>query len=189
MRRRGGCWRADVVRRLTANEWALWSRVAATVRPLTDQAVPRVEAERPAPVLAPRRSPPAPIVPLPPPLRQPVRLVTAATLDGSWDQRLKRGKVIPDRVIDLHGYTVADAHAVLSTALDDAAADGARVLLVITGKGRSDRPSRIKAELADWLQSGALRHRIAALRPAHARHGGGGAHYLILRRTPGFTVR
>ena len=96
---------------------------------------------------------------------------------------MRRGQIIPDRVVDLHGYTLADAHAVLMIALDDAVGDGARVVLVITGKGRGDRPSRIKAELAHWLDSGALRHRIAALRPAHPRHGGGGAHYLILRRT------
>jgi DNA-nicking Smr family endonuclease len=109
--------------------------------------------------------------------------VAAATLDGSWDQRLRRGQVRPDRVIDLHGYSLADAHAVLAEALDAAAADGVRVLLVITGKGRGDRPSRIRAELGHWLEAGGMRHRIAALRPAHPRHGGGGAHYLILRRT------
>jgi DNA-nicking Smr family endonuclease len=74
-------------------------------------------------------------------------------------------------------------------ALDDAAMEGTRIILVITGKGREDRPSRIKAELADWLESGALRHRIAALRPAHPRHGGGGAYYLILRRTAVVQVR
>lgn len=95
---------------------------------------------------------------------------------------MRRGQVSPDRVIDLHGFTLADAHVMLASALDDAAADGVRVLLVITGKGRSDRPSRIKAELGHWLEAGGLRHRIAALRPAHPRHGGGGAHYLILRR-------
>ena len=132
---------------------------------------------------------PEPVAPSPQLLRKPAPPVTAATLDGSWDQRLRRGQVIPDRVIDLHGYTLADAHAVLVAALDDAAVEGARVLLVITGKGRSDRPSRIKAELAHWLETGAFRHRIAALRPAHPRHGGGGAHYLILRRTAATTLR
>ena len=186
-----------MARRLTAHERALWSRVAATVRPLTAPIVPQTEAEA-AVVLpaAPRRqrvalaslSPPSlPLMSLPP--RRPAAPVTAATLDGSWDQRLRRGQVIPDRVIDLHGYTLTDAHAVLAAALDDAAADGARVLLVITGKGRGDRPSRIKAELAHWLEGGAFRHRIAALRPAHPRHGGGGAHYLILRRTTPTAVR
>jgi DNA-nicking Smr family endonuclease len=127
----------------------------------------------------PRNIPAAPTIAV----KRRVQSVTSATLDGSWDQRLRRGQVIPDRVIDLHGYTLADAHSVLSAALDDAIADGARVLLVITGKGQGDRPSRIKAELADWLGAVSLRHRIAALRPAHPRHGGGGAHYLILRRT------
>lgn len=122
-------------------------------------------------------------------MRRPALPVTAATLDGGWDQRLRRGQIRPDRVIDLHGYTLADAHAALAMALDHAAVDGARVILVITGKGRHDRPSRIKAELADWLESGAFRHRIAALRPAHPRHGGGGAYYLILRRTAVAQVR
>ena len=174
--------------RLSAHERALWLRVAATVRPLTGRApatlaVPTVAAPPRAPVataLQPR-TPPSPHKRPPP--------VTAATLDGSWDQRVRRGQISPDRVIDLHGYTLVDAHAVLAAALDDAAITGARVLLVITGKGRSDRPSRIKAELAHWLEAGAFRHRIAALRPAHPRHGGGGAHYLILRRTTAQTVR
>ncbi|KAB7644384.1 Smr/MutS family protein [Polymorphobacter fuscus] len=177
-------------RRLTANEIALWKRVAATVRPLPGSAVARAApaAAPQSPLPPPPRPLPkpraAPVPPPPPPARRPPPPVTSATLDGSWDQRLRRGQVIPDRVIDLHGYTLADAHGVLAMALDDAVADGARVLLVITGKGRGDRPSRIKAELADWLGGGAFRSRIAALRPAHPRHGGGGAHYLILRRTP-----
>lgn len=104
-----------------------------------------------------------------------------ATLDGGWDRRLRQGDVSPDRVIDLHGYTLDAAHSLLTTALDTADSNGDRVLLIITGKGRDGR-GRIRAELNHWLDSGHHRHRIAALRPAHARHGGGGAFYLILRR-------
>ena len=169
--------------RLSAHERALWLRVAATVRPIAGRApvVLPAPAAAPIPRVALTPAPPIPRTPPPPHNRPPP--VTAATLDGSWDQRVRRGQISPDRVIDLHGYTLVDAHAVLATALDDAAITGARVLLVITGKGRADRPSRIKAELASWLEAGAFRHRIAALRPAHPRHGGGGAHYLILRRT------
>jgi DNA-nicking Smr family endonuclease len=178
-----------VARRLTAHENALWLRVAATVRPIGGKA----RIETPAASLPPAPTPAAPRSiarpPEPPPLRRPAPPVTAATLDGGWDQRLRRGQIRPDRVIDLHGHTLVDAHAALAMALDDAAVDGARVILVITGKGRHDRPSRIKAELADWLESGAFRHRIAALRPAHPRHGGGGAYYLILRRTMVAQVR
>lgn len=178
-----------MVRRLTAAETALWKRVAATVRPMAGKAdVEKTVVDAPpAPPKTPPKAPGRPPPPPPEPPRvapkHPVQPVASATLDGSWDQRLRRGQVSPDRVIDLHGYTLADAHSVLSAALNDAVADGARVLLVITGKGRGDRPSRIKAELAEWLGAGGLRHHIAALRPAHPRHGGGGAHYLILRRT------
>ena len=95
---------------------------------------------------------------------------------------MRAGDIRPDRIIDLHGHTLAAAHDVLSLALDQAHANGDRVLLVITGKGRVDRPSRIRGELAHWLDAGAMRSRIASLRTAHPRHGGGGAFYLILRR-------
>lgn len=178
-----------MVRRLTAAETALWRRVAATVRPLAGTPRIAIPAEAPpvaliSPAKTPRSRIAAPPAPPPAAPKPPTAPVSSATLDGGWDQRLRRGQVSPDRVVDLHGYTLSDAHMVLAAALDDAIADGARVLLVITGKGRSDRPSRIKAELADWLGTGGHRSRIAALRPAHPRHGGGGAHYLILRRTP-----
>jgi DNA-nicking Smr family endonuclease len=108
--------------------------------------------------------------------------VAVATLDGSWDRRLRKGDIVPDRIIDLHGHTLVDAHATLADTIESDG--GERVLLVITGKGRADRPSRIRAEIGHWLESSRFRSRIAALRPAHPRHGGGGAFYVILRRRP-----
>ena len=103
-----------------------------------------------------------------------------APLDGSWDRQISRGRLSPDRVIDLHGHTLADAHARLAAAVH--AGDGARVVLVITGKGRPDRPARIRAELMHWLERPDLRRAVASVRAAHPRHGGGGAFYVILRR-------
>lgn len=174
-----------MARRLTAHERALWSRVAATVRPLggappviplppvatvsIKPAVRTQSAPAPRPLIAARN--------LPTP-------VAAATLDGGWDRRLRQGDIRPDRIVDLHGHSLAAAHDVLATALEDAAARGDRIILIVTGKGRSDRPGRIKAELDHWLDSGSHRRQIAALRPAHPRHGGDGAFYLILRRRP-----
>ncbi len=169
-----------MARRLSAHEHALWSRVAATIRPMGGKVQP------PAPLPIPERTriTPIPPEPIPPrPLQQaPKSPVSGATLDGGWDRKLRQGDIRPDRVIDLHGHTLAAAHDVLTRALDQANANGDRVLLIITGKGRADRPSRIRAELAHWLDAGSHRSRIAALRPAHPRHGGGGAFYLILRR-------
>ncbi|MFZ4690735.1 MAG: Smr/MutS family protein, partial [Polymorphobacter sp.] len=130
-----------MARRLTAHERALWGRVAATVRPIGGKATPAEPATAPpAPpvVLRPRPAVQAPIPPKP--LTTPARAkpsVAAATLDGGWDRRLRQGDIAPDRVIDLHGHTLEAAHFVLGAALDDAAADGHRILLVITGKGSS----------------------------------------------------
>ncbi len=183
-----------MVRRLTAPERALWSRVAASVRPLAGRA--------PGPALAPTISPPAPVKPppiaSPRPAANPPKIpqrplqprknaaipVAAATLDGGWDRRLRQGDITPDRVVDLHGHSLDAAHLVLTQALDSANLHGQRIILIVTGKGRSDRPGRIRAELSHWLDNGNYRASIAALRPAHPRHGGSGAFYLILRRRP-----
>lgn len=169
-------------RRLSAHEQALWSRVAATVRPFTGNrpvALPLPPKPQPLPVA--KRVEPIPPRPLIRPANAPSS-VAGATLDGGWDSKLRKGDIRPDRIIDLHGHTLAAAHDVLSQALDQAHADGDRVLLIITGKGRADRPSRIRAELAHWLDAGVMRSRIASLRGAHPRHGGAGAFYVILRR-------
>jgi DNA-nicking Smr family endonuclease len=173
-------------RRLGPDEAALWARVAASVRPLPGRTrplagpAPRVIADRPEPVA-------------PPPKRSTVAngiAVDAATLDGGWDRAIRTGRLAPDLTVDLHGYSRDRAHALLTRMVTEAAANGARVLLVITGKGArgDDDPHRgnprgvIRASLRDWLHGPDLRPYIAALRAAHPRHGGGGAWYVILRR-------
>ena len=40
----------------------------------------------------------------------------------------------------------------------------------------------IRAKVMDWLASGPQASKIAAIRPAHPRHGGAGAVYLVLRK-------
>ena len=66
---------------------------------------------------------------------------------------------------------------------------GARVVLLVTGKprggaaaDRGDRRGAIRAKILDWLAVGPHGSDIAAIRPAHRRHGGEGALYLVLRR-------
>jgi membrane-bound lytic murein transglycosylase A len=107
------------------------------------------------------------------------------TLDGGWDRRLRRGAVLPDRTIDLHGHTLTSAHAALDQALAHAVADDVRVLLVITGKpprGEDKKRGLIRASIGDWIAFSGYSNRIAAVRNAHPRHGGAGALYLIFRR-------
>ena len=110
--------------------------------------------------------------------------MAAATLDGGWDRRTRQGRLAPDRSIDLHGLTVAAAHAVLTETIELASAQGARILLVVTGKGGGPSEGRgiLRASLPNWLDAPRLRPFVAALRPAHPRHGGAGAWYVVLRR-------
>ncbi len=170
-----------MTRRLAPDEAQLWARVAATVRPLPGRAMPKAPAISAARAAA--KPPAVAAMPSPVPKPRPARIgVAVATLDGSWDRRLGSGAVTPERTVDLHDHSLAAAHAVMEDAVDRAAADGIRLLLVITGKGRGGRPGVIRAQLADWLDASPQRRRIAALRPSHPRHGGGGAFYLVLRR-------
>ena len=115
--------------------------------------------------------------------------LAANTLDASWDKRLARGGVIPDSSLDLHGHTLASAHAILDTGLSRAIARGDRVLLLVTGKPprpESERPharGAIRAAVIDWLSISRHAGGIVAVRGAHPRHGGAGALYIILRRS------
>jgi len=165
----------------------------ATVRPLRAAAVP--VALRPPPP-APEPVGAAPVerrvrgrVPEPRPVAARPRSAAAAnTLDGGWDKRLGRGAVMPDSSIDLHGHTLASAHALLDRGIAGAIARGDRVLLLVTGKPprpESERPharGAIRAAVGDWLAASRHADAIAAVRGAHPRHGGAGALYIVLRR-------
>lgn len=187
-----------MARRLDPDESALWKKVAATVKPLAKAKVPLAPAAPPTirpPAPTPRRTaaPAAPVRPatkLPPPRRT----HSAATLDGHWDRRLRKGLVRPDLSIDLHGHSLASAQALLDDAIARALLRGARVLLVVAGRLRpgadrlptmhgDPRPrGAIRASLPDWLAYSPHADQIVALRPAHISHGGAGAVYVILRR-------
>jgi len=163
------------------------------VRPLRAAAVPvvlRPPPRVPEPVAAPlperRTKGRVPDVrPLP---VKPATTARANTLDGGWDKRLGRGMVMPDSSIDLHGHTLASAHALLDRGIAGAIARGDRVLLLVTGKPprpESERPharGAIRAAIGDWLAGSRHADAIAAVRNAHPRHGGAGALYIVLRR-------
>lgn len=169
-------------RSLSPEESAIWEKVAATVRRVDGRAeLPLPRRQEPIPKISSRNAmleETSARASTPPPVSD--------TLDGGWDRRLRRGVVVPDRTIDLHGHTLASAHNVLDHALERAVADHVRVLLVITGKPPRDpaphRRGLIRAAIGDWLGSSRHAGRIAAVRNAHPRHGGSGALYVILRR-------
>ena len=74
----------------------------------------------------------------------------------------------------------------IDRALEQAIDNGERVLLLITGHHRKGEPpvqrGKIRAAVHDWLAASRHAGKIAAVRGAHPRHGGGGGLYIILRR-------
>lgn len=167
-----------------AEAQALWRRVTETVAPLPGRPNP--------PVLAAKSIPPRPAGTIrvsTPPLDPAPSRAPGTTLDGSWDRRLANGAVAPDRTIDLHGETLDQAYALIDGGLEAAIRARERIVLLIAGKARPDaRPSHrggrgaIRAVVTDWLAASRHAGAIAAIRPAHPRHGGSGALYVILRR-------
>ena len=190
-------------RSLSREEARLWAAVAGTVKPLERSVSPTA----PTPGLSPEgegditvrnRAKPLPFrgavgvgivskrVPAPP---RPPATIDTHGLDASWERKLAKALVHPDFTLDLHGHSLDAAHARLDSGLAQAGAMGARLVLVITGRSRpveaADRGSSrgaIRAKVIDWLALGPHGSRIAAVRPAHRRHGGAGALYVILRR-------
>jgi len=173
------------VRPLSPDEAELWARVTATIRPLSRQTPAEPEAAAQTQPSAELKRPPATSArkAVSPP---PARPRPGTTLDGSWDRKLHSGAVEPDRILDLHGLNLDRAWSAIDTALERAIDAGDRVLLLVTGYERPGAPpvqrGRIRAAVHDWLAASRHAPRIAAVRGAHRRHGGGGSLYIVLRR-------
>lgn len=189
-------------RRVTPEEMQLWQKVARSAEKMERRAEPQntlmskpqPKEERPKPELSPfevgqatngTRAKHDTLPGLPERLsHQPLRM------DKKTNTKLKRGKVEPEARIDLHGMTLAKAHPVLTGFILRAHAQGKRLVLVITGKGKNTdqggpipvRHGVLRHAVPDWLHMAPLGGLVLQITQAHARHGGGGAYYVYLRR-------
>jgi DNA-nicking Smr family endonuclease len=178
-------------RQLSDEERALWTGLARSIEPLkrrkanTSEPTPAAgEAELPPPQ---PRTPSRPVTP--PPAKSP----PLAPFDRRLKQRVARGRDAIDARIDLHGMTQSQAHGALLRFLRRAQADGAKIALVVTGKGigkgggdsaRDFVSERgvLKRQVPLWLSLPEFRPFIVGFEDAHVSHGGQGALYLRLRR-------
>lgn len=91
-----------------------------------------------------------------------------------------------ERTLDLHGMTQIEAHRALRQFIATAAHEGARLVLVITGKGKSPAPAArggiLKSRFLDWIEEHPLKSEIARVAPASQKDGGAGAFYVFLKR-------
>ncbi len=179
-------------RGLSGEERALWESVARTVAPLRPEDAPAeppppepvvVAASEPAPLSMPTDKGPArPSAKAPHPPLHPIERRTIT--------RLVRGVIEIDARIDLHGMNQLAAHERLHRFLRDQQAAGARVVLVITGKGRPggnpddfiEERGVLRRRVPHWLSEPGLRSVVVGFEEAHRAHGGGGALYVRIRK-------
>lgn len=113
---------------------------------------------------------------------EPLLGYAAGLQDAQW-RRLRRGRIRPDRSVDLHGLRRDPARRRCLAAIEAAVADGERCLLVVHGRGlRSPGPPRLRAALPDWLADPRLAGAVLGFAPARPEDGGPGATYVLLRR-------
>jgi DNA-nicking Smr family endonuclease len=99
-------------------------------------------------------------------------------------RRLSRGISGVDASIDLHGMVQERAFHTLLGFLRRSQAQGARLVLVITGKGRQAEDGRgiLRQAVPGWLARPDFRDVVLGFEEAGVRHGGSGALYVRLRR-------
>lgn len=160
----------------------LWGAVARGVTPLPGRAVPPPPPPpEPPPPRAPSHPPPAaPRRAVPPPPADIAVGFAPPGLDQKRWNGLRRGKLRPERKLDLHGMRLEQAHAAVHGFLLRAEAEGLRCVCVVTGKGSSPEGGALRRELPHWLNAPALRPLVLAA--AHPHSANTGAVHLLLRR-------
>lgn len=192
-------------RTLRPEETEVWDLVARTTRAMHPARPKRAEAE-----VVPPKAPPKPAKPpagLPDfrigsraphlPARHDVAPTIAQQLEASplrmdagTHKAMRRGKILPEARLDLHGLTLAEAHPELIRFVLNAHSAGMRLVLVITGKGKDrdtggpipTRTGALRHQVPHWLRLPPLGPAVLQIAEAHLKHGGAGAFYVYLRR-------
>jgi DNA-nicking Smr family endonuclease len=177
-------------RKLSEEERVLWTMVTKSIAPLrTSRSVedePVVAASAP-PAPQPRRKAKVTAVPSYTPSPQAPSHAEPAPLGRRTKRRLSRNTDAIDGRLDLHGLTQAEAHDVLLRFLHSAQARGAKIVLVITGKGAIGGDAYgergvLKRQVPMWLRLPEFRELVVGFETAGIGHGGEGALYVRVRR-------
>jgi len=113
--------------------------------------------------------------------KPPQPYVVPETIEPRRKRRIVRGRDEIAGRLDLHGLDQEQARQALHNFLLRAHDDGARAVLVITGKGRMG-DGVLRRRAPEWLADPALRSIVAGLSQADRHHGGEGAFYIALKR-------
>lgn len=188
-------------RRLNDDDLALWRKVTERTEKLDLKSLftPAIDAPVPSPPALRRSKSVVMGKPAGKPRRQTSDLLPsmpdqsrtgAVQMDKKAFGKMKRGKLKPEGRIDLHGMTLDRAHPALNRFIMSAHKNGKRLVLVITGKGKTRdeggpipvRHGVLRHQVPQWLSMPPLSSVVLQVTQAHISHGGGGAYYVYLRR-------
>lgn len=112
-------------------------------------------------------------------------------IDRRTADKFKRGEMLIERRLDLHGFIEKDAYEEVSSFIKNAYIAGCRNVLIITGKGIKretddifENKGILKERVPQWLNTPELRPLILAITYALPKDGGEGALYVLLRKKP-----
>ncbi len=191
----------DQKKLLKAEDIELWKEMTKDVKPLLER--PYLEGEEleeeedlqksmPITTLNDKTSPKA--------QKSQIKQGASSALPQSQDidrrtaDRLRRGQMVIDGRLDLHGLSRDNAYVALGAFIKRSYGRGHRCVLVITGKGRSGKSASesawlegeergvLRRALPDWLAEDAMRAMVLRAVSAQPKDGGDGAFYVLLRR-------
>jgi len=180
-------------RSLSDEEETLWSGVTRSVKQLRSGAAKGKAAAKAVSAADDLKSAPQHMSkPLRPAVPAAKKSPPLAPLDKRQKQRVARGRQAIDARIDLHGMTQSQAYAALMHFVHEAQGSGARLVLVVTGKGSGKGSETsydaerqrgvLRRQVPLWLALPEFRPFIVGFDEAHVAHGGQGALYVRLRR-------
>ena len=175
---------------LSGDDAALWAAVTKDIAPLKGKdpvvTVSTKKSKTPKRVSNVVET----LVPSLPTQRLSVQAPQGHEVDRNTLKRFRRGDMLIDARLDLHGFNQGQAHEALQNFILSSHASGYRCVLVITGKGRTGatseayfdhEPGILKRKVPEWLADPILKPHILKVSEAR-KHGGAGALYVLLRR-------
>ena len=181
--------RRTELRRLSEEEIALWAEVAKSVARRRGASLPAIVEPKPKPTPPSHKGATAPASAPSEAPRSAPRQPPLAPLERRLKRDLSRGRAAVDSAIDLHGMNQAQAHQALRGFLVHMQARGAKLVIVVTGKGGkqaspvwADEPGVLRRLVPQWLREADMRAVVVGFEEAGRAHGGAGALYVRLRR-------
>lgn len=179
----------ETLRPLSDEEIRLWLTVTRSISRRPGAAAPELplrKPEKPEKIAASPAAAPPPFNVTPKSTPRPA-VPGLAPLERRARQKLARGHMPVDAALDLHGLRQHEAHPALHGFLLRAQHQGAKIVLVVTGKGEraaegGESAGVLRRAVPNWLRAPEWRGLIVGFEEAARHHGGAGALYVRIRR-------